>query len=158
MITKFKVFVSGNQNELKEERLAVREAILENAVLNKFFDVFIFEEVPAKGKSHGLKLPVLFQPGDFFKITFYGPRDKILDLVPNIPKERQMDLKGLGLNNRQIEALRIMVNEKKKISTQKYCKLFKVSRNTAYLDLKELVEKHMVSVEGKGRAGYYIAT
>lgn len=109
-------------------------------------------------KSHGLKLPVLFQPGDFFKITFYGPGDKILDLVPNIPKERQMDLKGLGLNNRQIEALRIMVNEKKKISTQKYCKLFKVSRNTAYLDLKELVEKHMVSVEGKGRAGYYIAT
>jgi len=50
MIKKFKVFVSGNQKELKEERLAVEEAILGTAILRKFFDVFIFEELPAKGK------------------------------------------------------------------------------------------------------------
>ncbi|MFQ5825585.1 MAG: DUF4062 domain-containing protein [bacterium] len=51
MIKKFKVFVSGNQKELKEERLAVKEAILGTAVLRKFFDVFIFEELPATGRS-----------------------------------------------------------------------------------------------------------
>jgi len=36
-------------------------------------------------KEHGLKPPVLPQLGDFFKVTFYGPGDKILDLVPGIP-------------------------------------------------------------------------
>ncbi len=43
MIRKFEIFVSGNQKELKKERLAVKEAILDNAVLRRFFDVFIFE-------------------------------------------------------------------------------------------------------------------
>lgn len=109
-------------------------------------------------KEHGLKLPVLSQPGDFFKVTFYGPRDKVLDLVPSVPEEKQVDLKELGLNNRQIEALRLMVNEGQKITTQRYCQLFKVSRNTAYLDLKELVEKAVITAEGKGRAAYYSAT
>jgi hypothetical protein len=51
MIKKFKVFISGNQKELKKERLAVKEVILGNAVLRKFFDVFMFEDLPAKGKS-----------------------------------------------------------------------------------------------------------
>jgi hypothetical protein len=51
MIKKLKIFVSGNQKELREERLAVREAILGAAVLRKFFDVFIFEELPATGRS-----------------------------------------------------------------------------------------------------------
>ena len=109
-------------------------------------------------KEHGLKLPILSQPGDFFKVTLYGPQDKIFDLVPSVSKEKQVDLKELGLNNRQIEALRLMVNEEQKITTQRYCQLFKVSRNTAYLDLKELVEKGMISAEGKGRAAFYIAT
>ena len=51
MIRKFKVFVSGNQKELKEERLAVKEVILGTAVLKDFFDVFIFEELTATGRS-----------------------------------------------------------------------------------------------------------
>ena len=51
MINKFEVFISGNQKELKEERLAVKEIILGNTVLRKFFDVFVFEELPAMGKS-----------------------------------------------------------------------------------------------------------
>jgi len=36
-------------------------------------------------KEHELKPPVLPQLGDFFKVAFYGPGDKILDLVPGIP-------------------------------------------------------------------------
>ena len=51
MIKKFKIFISGNQKELKKERSAVKESILDNVVLRKFFDVFIFEELSAKGKS-----------------------------------------------------------------------------------------------------------
>lgn len=43
MIKKFKVFISDNEKELKKERLAVKEAILDNAVLRRFLDVFILE-------------------------------------------------------------------------------------------------------------------
>jgi len=108
-------------------------------------------------EEHGLKPPIFSQPGDFFRVSFHGPGERILDLVSNIPKERQIDLKELGLNERQIDALRFMLNEKERISTKGYCQRFKVSRNTAYLDLSELVDKNMIIPQGRGRSLYYIA-
>jgi predicted HTH transcriptional regulator len=108
-------------------------------------------------KSHGLKFPVLSQPGDFFKVTFYGPGDKILDLVPSIPKERQIDLKELGLNERQIEALRLMVNEGKIFTNREYRQLFKVTNKTASTDLNILVKKEMAQMRGEGRNREYLA-
>jgi predicted HTH transcriptional regulator len=108
-------------------------------------------------KEYGLPVPKFAEEGDFFVVRFYGPAEKILDLVPSIPKEKQLDLRELGLNNRQIEALRVMVNEGQRITTIKYCQLFKVSRNTAYLDLNDLTQKELIIAKGKGRSLYYIA-
>ena len=48
---KYKIFVSGNQKELRLERFAVKEVVTGNAVLHNLFDVFLFEDLPAKGKS-----------------------------------------------------------------------------------------------------------
>lgn len=48
---KFKVFVSANQNELAKERFAVKNAIEQDNILNEYFDVFLFEELPAAGKD-----------------------------------------------------------------------------------------------------------
>ena len=48
---KYKIFVSGVQKELEEERLAVKEVLISNSTLRGFFDVFLFEDLPAKGKS-----------------------------------------------------------------------------------------------------------
>ncbi len=50
-------------------------------------------------------------------MTFWGPGDRILDLVPRIGV---VDLRGLGLNERQIEALRLMVNEGAEFTNQAY--------------------------------------
>ena len=50
-MTKYRIFVSGVQKELKEERLAVKELVLENALLKKHFDVFLFEDLTARSKS-----------------------------------------------------------------------------------------------------------
>jgi ATP-dependent DNA helicase RecG len=47
----FKVFISGNQRELKKERFAVKEAIEKDSILDEYFDVFLFEELPAAGKD-----------------------------------------------------------------------------------------------------------
>ena len=50
-MTKYKIFVSANQKELKEERFAVKEVILNNSTLRECFDVFLFEDLPAKGRA-----------------------------------------------------------------------------------------------------------
>ena len=47
----YRIFVSAYQKELKEERLAVKEVIMSNFTLRDFFDVFLFEDLPAKSKS-----------------------------------------------------------------------------------------------------------
>ena len=48
---KYKIFVSGVQKELKKERRAVKEFIHKDALLSEYFDVFLFEDSPAKSKS-----------------------------------------------------------------------------------------------------------
>ena len=78
--------------------------------------------------EHGLKEPEFSEEGDYFVVKFYGPGDKILDLVSDIPDERMTDLKELGLNDRQIEALRMMVNEKVVFTNSLYQETFKVER------------------------------
>ena len=37
---KFNVFVSGNQNELKKERFAVKEVINNTPIIKEFFEPF----------------------------------------------------------------------------------------------------------------------
>ena len=48
---KYKVFISGVQKELKAERRALKVAILGDVLLSEYFDVFLFEDAPARGKS-----------------------------------------------------------------------------------------------------------
>lgn len=48
---KFKVFVSGNQTELREERFAAQDAILNSPVIRDFFVPFLFENLPAGGRN-----------------------------------------------------------------------------------------------------------
>lgn len=108
-------------------------------------------------EEHGLKPPIFSQPGDFFRVSFYGPGERILDLVSNIPEERQIDLKELGLHERQIEALQLMVNEGQIFTNRKYRELLKVTNKTAATDLNTLVKKDMARVKGKGRSTVYFA-
>lgn len=45
---KLKIFISSVQNELKEERRAVKNYILSDPLLGRFIDdVFLFEDIPA---------------------------------------------------------------------------------------------------------------
>ena len=47
---KFKIFLSGAQKELKAERRAVKAFVLKDPLLSEYFDVFLFEDAPAKSK------------------------------------------------------------------------------------------------------------
>ena len=108
-------------------------------------------------KEHGLSKPEFKEEGDFFVVKFYGPGDKILDLVPSIPKERQIDLRELGLNERQIEALRLMVNEGKIMTNRQYRKIFKITDRTTLRDLDFLLKKGLVKKEGFKKDAIYKA-
>lgn len=48
---KYNIFISGAQKELKVERRTVKEFILGDALLSEYFDIFLFEDSPAKSKS-----------------------------------------------------------------------------------------------------------
>ncbi|MCI0693848.1 hypothetical protein L0337_17805 [candidate division KSB1 bacterium] len=67
------------------------------------------------------------------------------------------DLRTLGLNERQIEALRMMTNEGKELTNAIYQQLFNVSRNTAVRDLQALVKTGWVKVLGNGKGTRYQA-
>jgi len=108
-------------------------------------------------KENGLSEPEFLEEGNFFVAKFYGPGDRILDLVPSIPKERQIDLRELGFNDRQIEVLRLMLNEGQTFTNRKYREMFKVTNKTAANDLNNLVKKEMAQVKGRGRSIQYLA-
>jgi predicted HTH transcriptional regulator len=48
---KYKVFVSGVQKELKVERRTVKDFVIGNPLFKDYFDVFLFEDSPAKSVS-----------------------------------------------------------------------------------------------------------
>ncbi len=106
-------------------------------------------------REHGLAEPVFEDLGNFFAVTFYGPGERILDLIP---EEGVVDLRELGLNERQIEALRLMVNEGQELTNTVYQRLFEVSRRTAVRDLKGLVGTGWVHQEGTRRGTRYVAS
>lgn len=85
-------------------------------------------------------------------MTFYGPGDRILDLVP---RARVVDLRELGLNERQIEAV-LCIGEHGRITTGEYRNLVNVSDATAYRDLKELCERGLIQQRGRGRSTHYV--
>ena len=94
--------------------------------------------------EHGLNEPDFEEIGGGFLVKFYAPED----LLSLIPEKGKVDLKKLGLNERQIEALSLMVNKGRKLSREDYEKIFKVSKATAYRDLKKLMDKAIIKEEG----------
>jgi len=109
-------------------------------------------------KKHGLKPPVFRSEDGYFSVIFYGPGESILNLVDNIPKGAQVDLKGMGLNERQIQILKYMVNKKEKITIRKYLELFPgISDKTVKRDIKKLIEKGMIKKIGYKKGAYFEA-
>lgn len=47
---RYKIFVSGVQKELRLERRVVKDFVRGDALLSEYFDVFLFEDAPARGQ------------------------------------------------------------------------------------------------------------
>ena len=63
-------------------------------------------------------------------------------------------LRKLGLNDRQIKAVRY-VKESGKITNKEYQKLNKVSNKTAYLELTDLANRGIIVIQGSGKKIHY---
>jgi ATP-dependent DNA helicase RecG len=100
---------------------------------------------------HGLKRPKYEATQAFVEVTFYGPGDKILELVR---PSNETDLRELGLNERQIRALNHF-QKSKQFSSIDYQKVLGAIERTAERDLKELIEKGLVSKKGVGKGTQY---
>ena len=106
-------------------------------------------------QEHGLQPPRFEKQGPIFKVTFYGPGERILELFDD-PTER-VDLRSLGLNARQIEAMRILRNQAKAISNAEYRQMFGISDRTALRDLNRMIDLGLVRRVGRGPQSIYVA-
>ncbi len=107
-------------------------------------------------EEHGLSPPRFETKGPIFIVTFFGPGDRILDLVAD-PTERT-DLRTLGLNDRQIDALRILRNEGQALSNSDYRTRYGVSDRTALRDLSAMMDLGLVRRVGSGPQSFYVVS
>lgn len=103
--------------------------------------------------EHGLEEPDFKNIGGGFEVLFYAPRD----ILALIPEKGKIDLKEMGLNERQIEVLKLMVNGNKSMTNKEYRRLFDVSDRTALRELKALLDKKLVKRVGKRKGAIYVA-
>ena len=100
---------------------------------------------------HGLAFPRYTVTKVYFQVTFKGPGDKILDLVQ---PSNEIDLRGLGLNERQIKILPYL-QEHKFITSKEYMKKFGVKERSTRGDLEKLVKINYLEKIGKTKATKY---
>ncbi len=137
-----------------------RTHVLRNPLLaNYLYDIFYIEKwgtgiarMKTLMSEHGLAEPKFEDLGEFFAVTFYGPGERILELIP---EEGVTDLKAMGVNERQAEALAKMINEGHEFTNTSYRELFNVSKNTATRDLQALLETSWVKTVGVGKGTRY---
>ena len=107
-------------------------------------------------EEHGLAPPRFETKGPIFIVTFHGPGEQILDKVAD--QAERVDLRSLGLNERQIEALRLLRNEGQALNNTDYRNLFGVSDRTALRDLKAMMRLGLVQRIGSGPQSFYKAS
>lgn len=102
-------------------------------------------------EGHGLPRPQFEEAGSEFRVTLMGPGERFMEEVAARPAWAE------GLNERQVEAV-LYVGEHGRITNREYQDLYGVSRETAKRDLRDLVDRELLTPVGRGRGLYYVLT
>jgi len=140
------------------EEQALRNRVIANLLFNiRYIEAWNtgIRRMRDEMRRHGLPEPTFAEVGDTFKVTFQGPGEHILELIP---EAGVTDLRALGLNERQVEALRLMVNEGVELNNRRYREMFDITDRSALRDLNRLVDLDLIRRLGEGRSVGYIAT
>ena len=93
--------------------------------------------------DNGMKKLEFRQSGGFFDTIFHGcSEEELMEVLTT--QSTTINLKELGLNDRQIDALTITVNEGRSFSINVYMEHFDVYKSTAIRNLNKLVNKGLV--------------
>ena len=106
-----RIFVSSVQREFAVERKALAEYIRTDALLGRFFEVFIFEEMPAKSRSASQVYLEEVKQSDVYIALMgadYGyedaegisPTEREFDLATELYKDRLIFIKRMDKNQR----------------------------------------------------------
>lgn len=101
--------------------------------------------------SHGLQKPVIEVNKVFFKVSFFGPKEKILELVK---PSNEIDLRNLGLNERQIRALNFL-QKKGGLARHELEVFLGTTKRTAIRDLNDLISRGFIKKESKSKKTFY---
>ena len=96
-----------------------------------------------KCREQGLPEPAFGNERGMMSVTFYKDKWNVIDL------------KELGLNERQIKAV-MYVKKNRRITNREYREINDLSDEGARIDLNVLVEKHILIQAGKGRSIHYV--
>jgi len=150
---KFKIFISANQKEMRQERFAIKKFIAGDILLKKHFDVFMFEDMPAKGKSAEATYLNEIRDCDIYVGIFgkeYGNVDKNglsatekeYRLAEKLNKEILIFLKGKDESDRDIRLVSLIHRIKKSTTGYVYKRFAEVKKLKSHVceSLIELLE------------------
>jgi ATP-dependent DNA helicase RecG len=99
-------------------------------------------------EEHSLPKPPFEELGGEFRVTLVGPGEQFMKNTPGIVKE-------LDLNDRQRQAL-LHLRKHGRITRQEYSELTGVKHSLANRELRDLVDKGVISRRGAGPTIHYI--
>ena len=98
---KIRVFISSVQSEFAEERLILCDYMTSDALLGRFFEPFIFENVPAVNYSAVSVYSNEVEHCDIY-LGIFGKQYGFEDSEGISPTEREFDLAGLHSKTRLV--------------------------------------------------------
>ncbi|OIO93876.1 MAG: hypothetical protein AUK03_07585 [Anaerolineae bacterium CG2_30_64_16] len=142
----------------KMQRLESQSKLRNPVIVELFRDLGGFIEKMGTGiqrmaramAEHGLAIPRFEELGGEFRVTLVGPGVKFMQKAAALAKQR-------GINDRQRQALAYL-RERGRIARQEYCRLTGLHHTVASSELRDLVDKDLVSRHGAGRKTYYTLT
>lgn len=135
-----RIFISSVQKELSEERVAVRDFIRGNRLLSRYFDVFLFEDLPARDRRPDRLYLEQVDQCDVFISLFasqYGwedpndglsPTEKEFDFATASGKVRLLFLKNLGKDEPHPKMAALTARAKEQLKYQRFDDIAEIGR------------------------------
>jgi len=148
---RIRIFISSVQSEFEQEREMLNKYISSDALLGKFFDTFIFEEVPATEKSpQGVYLKEV-EACDIYLGLFgykYGyedaegisPTEREYDLATSLHKTRLVFIKEIDDNERHPKEKALIKKAEREIVRKSFADLESL-RTAVYASLVRYLEE-----------------
>ena len=116
-----RIFISSVQKELAEERRAIRDFVRGDALLRRFFDVFLFEDLPASDRRADevyldevgrcpIYVGLFGQEYGYEDATGLSPTEREFDRATALGKTRFIYVKGAGDHGRHPK-MRALINK-----------------------------------------------